>query len=280
MFRSLTRLFRRTVDAAQLAFELDVPVAPPAATPRAPRAPRVRRGPRIVAPPAPPPRDAAELLDRLRAIGLEGITSCRLTRNRTVMVSFRRGELRVHEGYLSAPPDVLRAVVAFVGARRRAQRRAAEAVILAWQVPRPAAPTRAREVGHPDDEPMAARLRARHEELNARHFGGTLRALPVRVSRRMKSRLGHYSAGTTGEPAEIVISRRHIRRHGWAEAEHTLLHEMVHQWQDESGRPLDHGREFRRKAREVGIAPSARRIVGRTDGGISTRTTDDVGQRD
>jgi hypothetical protein len=37
----------------------------------------------------------------------------------------------------------------------------------------------------------------------------------------------------------------------------TLLHEMVHQWQDETGRPVDHGREFRRKAREVGIEPTA-----------------------
>ena len=39
-----------------------------------------------------------------------------------------------------------------------------------------------------------------------------------------------------GEPAEIAISRTHIRRHGWDEALHTLLHEMVHQWQAETGR--------------------------------------------
>ena len=34
---------------------------------------------------------------------------------------------------------------------------------------------------------------------------------------------------------------------------------MVHQWQDETGLPIDHGRAFRAKAREVGIAPQARR---------------------
>jgi hypothetical protein len=34
---------------------------------------------------------------------------------------------------------------------------------------------------------------------------------------------------------------------------------MVHQWQAETGRPVDHGREFRRKARELGIEPLARR---------------------
>jgi hypothetical protein len=29
----------------------------------------------------------------------------------------------------------------------------------------------------------------------------------------------------------------------------------VHQWQAETGRPVDHGTEFRRKARQVGITP-------------------------
>ena len=78
----------------------------------------------------------------------------------------------------------------------------------------------------------------------------------------MRARLGHYmSAAPSGEPAEIVVSRRHIRRHGWEEALHTLLHEMVHQWQDETGHPIDHGRVFRAKARDVGVAPSARRTV-------------------
>ena len=78
----------------------------------------------------------------------------------------------------------------------------------------------------------------------------------------MKSRLGHYTLrGQTQHQQEIVISRRHIRRHGWAEAVQTLLHEMVHQWQDETGMPVDHGREFRRKSKLVGIIPRARRSV-------------------
>jgi hypothetical protein len=78
----------------------------------------------------------------------------------------------------------------------------------------------------------------------------------------MKSRLGHYTLrGQTRHQQEIVISRRHIRRHGWDEALQTLLHEMVHQWQDETGRPVDHGLEFRRKSKVVGIIPRARRSV-------------------
>jgi hypothetical protein len=36
---------------------------------------------------------------------------------------------------------------------------------------------------------------------------------------------------------------------------------MVHQWQAETGAPLDHGSAFREKAREVGIRPRAKRDV-------------------
>ena len=45
---------------------------------------------------------------------------------------------------------------------------------------------------------------------------------------------------------------------------------MVHQWQDETGHTIDHGATFRAKAREVGIAPYARRVLatrpGRAEG--------------
>ena len=91
MLLALKSVFGRRRDAAQLTFELDAP-----------------------------PRDADELLARLRALGLKRITNCRLTRNRNVMVSFRGQDLRVHEGYLTAPNDVLRAIVAFVEGRTRA----------------------------------------------------------------------------------------------------------------------------------------------------------------
>lgn len=207
------------------------------------------------------PRNATELLARLRALGLTGIDRCRLTRNRAVMVSYRGRELRVHEGYLGAPTDVLAAIVTFVTGRTAAARRLARRRILAYPIAR-APRTRRPDAPHPDDAPLAKRLTAWHRRLNARHFGGALRPITVRVSRRMRARLGHYmSASPSGEPAEIVVSRRHIRRHGWEEALHTLLHEMVHQWQDETGHPIDHGRVFRAKAREVGVTPSARRTV-------------------
>jgi hypothetical protein len=132
----------------------------------------------------------------------------------------------------------------------------------------PKRPVRERREGrrvertHPADERFARDLARIHRELNVAKFGGGLSEIPVRISRRMKSRLGHYTLrGQKNCDPEIVISRRHIRRHGWDEAVQTLLHEMVHQWQDETGRKVDHGREFRNKARAVGITPLARRPV-------------------
>ena len=235
MLHSLTRLFRAFVDPAQLSLALDGP-----------------------------PRTADQLLALLQAFGMRRIERCRLTRNRAVMVSFRDGELRVHEGYLDAPVDVLRAIVMFVEGKSAAERRRARMIILAHPVrphDQPGAVPRRAPRTHPEDEILAQGLTDWHLAYNLRWFEGRLREIPVRVSRRMKSRLGHYTAASASGPAEIAVSRRHVVRHGVDEALHTLLHEMVHQWQDETGQAIDHGPIFRAKAREVGITPAARRAV-------------------
>jgi hypothetical protein len=57
--------------------------------------------------------------------------------------------------------------------------------------------------------------------------------------------------------------------------EHTLLHEMVHQWQAETGNPVDHGPTFRHKARQVGVLPGAKRRVG----AASIAPSGDAGRR-
>lgn len=207
-------------------------------------------------------RNADDLLRRLRALGLRKMSECRLTRNRNVMVSFGTNELRVHEGYLAAPDDVLAAIVQFVEGGSRGERLRARQRLLAFPIETRAGPPSRRGGTHPDDRRLAERLTEWHAHYNRDCFGGELRALDVRVSRRMRARLGHYTAATrTGDPPEIAISRRHLRNHGWEEALHTLLHEMVHQWQDERGLRIDHGAAFRAKAREVGISPFARRTV-------------------
>ncbi len=208
------------------------------------------------------PRTGAELLGRLNAMGLRGVRTLTLTRNRSVMVSASDGVLRVHRGFLDAPEAVQRAIVRFLIAPRRADRLAARAVLVAYPAhegdQRAARPP---ERTHPDDEGIAGRLSEWHARYNTERFRGALRPVQVRVSRRMRTRLGHYMPAQRGRPSEIAISRTHLRRHGFADALDTLLHEMVHQWQDEHGHPLAHDRAFRAKAKAVGIPGAARRAV-------------------
>ena len=211
-----------------------------------------------------PPKNAAELQQRLRALGLGTQHRVKLTKNRTVVVSHGHGELRIHHSFLNAPEEVWRAVIAFVHARTKVKRSEARQKILAFPIELPDdTPIRRRapEKTDPRDEPLVAELLRRHEVFNREQFEGKLSRVQIRVSRRMKSRLGHYTKADEFGPAEIALSRRHIVRDGWEEAGHTLLHEMVHQWQDEQGLTLDHGSQFRAKARAVGITPAACRAV-------------------
>ncbi len=207
--------------------------------------------------------DPDAFLHALRAHGLRGVDRVVLTRNRRTMVSFASGVLRVHEGFVAAPLSVQAAIATFATSRNRVKRSAARDIIVAYPVP-VSPPARRPATQHADDEAMAARLTLLHAQLNLEHFGGTLEPLEIQVSRRLARRLGHYTLRAhAGGRGEIVISRRHLRRDGWPEAIHTLLHEMVHQWQDETGRPVDHGRGFRAKCRAVGIAPAATRMLPR-----------------
>ena len=183
-------------------------------------------------------------------------------RNRHVMVSWRPGKwLRLHEGYAHAPDDVLKALVRFLTpGTRRAARVAARQVFLAFPVEEyaPSAPHDPLTRIRPGDERALARLRQLHRELNYRYFDGTLAEIPILLSGRMRRRLGELRMERrTGRAIRITLNRRHVRRDTSVAVIDTLLHEMVHQWQAETGRAVDHGAEFRRKAREVGISPRA-----------------------
>ena len=206
------------------------------------------------------------LPERLAALGLREIERVVTHTNRTVMLSLNRRVLRIHRGYAFAPDRVLKAIVRFLNRRvPRVLRRAAEREFLAFPVeahapprPRPCARERAR----PGDLVLLHRLTGLHQRLNAEHFGGSLGEIPIRLSSRMSTRLGELAVEIrSGRPLDIAISRRHIAVHAWPEVEHTMLHEMVHQWQAETGLRIDHGPTFRRKAREVGVLPAAKRRV-------------------
>ncbi|MDQ6870889.1 MAG: SprT-like domain-containing protein [Gemmatimonadota bacterium] len=211
-----------------------------------------------------PPKNAEELRARLQRLGLGMQYRVRLTTNRTVVVSYSGGELRIHNSFLGADEEIWKAIILFVHGRNRVVRQEARRTILEFPVVRSSDPPRRRrrpEGTHPADIPLIRELTSWHTAYNDERFGGMLREIPIRISRRMKSRLGHYSPASEGCVPEIVLSRRHVRRDGWDEALHTLLHEMVHQWQDEQGLVVDHGSSFRAKARAVGITPLACRAV-------------------
>jgi SprT-like family protein len=206
------------------------------------------------------------LPERLQALGLRDVERVLTHTNRTVMLSVSRRILRIHQGYAFASDDVLRAVIRFLNPRvPRALRRRAEREFLDFPVhayaPVPTNPSR-RERARPGDIRLLHQLEDLHRRLNAQHFGGALGEIPIRISSRMKSRLGEVAIDIqTGRPMEIGMSRRHLVRHPWSEVEHTMLHEMVHQWQAETALPVDHGRTFRKKAREVGVLAAAKRRV-------------------
>ena len=206
-------------------------------------------------------RAAEKLFGKLISLGLAHVRRVVLTRNRSILVSVKGFDLRVHEGFVDAPTEMQVQIVRFVMARRKWERQAARDAIVAFPLPRNTKPARAPEKTHPDDEPLAERLSEWHTRLNGERFGAQLKSVPIRVSRRMQRRLGHYAPGVEGGGSEIALSARHCHRDGFASALETLLHEMVHQWQHENALPIDHGADFRRKCREVGAVPSAKRAV-------------------
>jgi hypothetical protein len=210
-------------------------------------------------------RPAADrtLARRLTELGLPPFPRIVTHRNEQVMLSWTPGKVfRLHEGYAEAPDGVLQAIVRFVKpGTRRDQRAAARQVFLSFPVEHHAPPRIRPATGTdlgPADRHRLDQLKRLHHELNRRCFDGALAEIPLHLSPRMRRRLGEIRLQRgSGRPVHIAISRRHIRRDGWDRVAETLLHEMVHQWQAETGRPVDHGAEFRRKAREVGIEPRA-----------------------
>src|SRR3954470_8410845 len=104
-----------------------------------------------------PPKNADELRARLQRLGLGSQYRVRLTTNRTVVVSYSGGELRIHNSFLTADEDVWKAIITFVHGRTRVSRQEARRTILEFPVPHAAeAPRRRRapERTHPADVPI------------------------------------------------------------------------------------------------------------------------------
>lgn len=211
--------------------------------------------------------DRILLARRMREAGLGEAVDLEIHENQSVFVSTAEREVvRIHRGFAYAPDRVLEAIVTFVrpGAGRTAVSDA-ENRLLAFPVhefvpPRTVRPRVRR--ARPTDRADMKRLQKLHHQLNQLHFAGGLKPVPIGISHRMRTKLGEITLGfAEADVAEITVSRKHFDGDGWEEVRHTLLHEMVHQWQAESGMPVDHGAEFRQKARQLGISPAAARDV-------------------
>lgn len=208
--------------------------------------------------------DEALLRERLTRLGVT--RKVEVHENTTVLVSLTsRGVIRVHRGYAYASDRILRSIVILMSAspgrevRKRAQHDVVKFPVDLYVTPRP----RVRRESRPKkgDERVLRELRRMHGYLNDLHFGGELQLLPFRISDRMRTRLGELTVDTrTHEAVEIALSRRHLMRDDWQEVEHTVLHEMIHQWQAERGLAVNHGASFKAKAAEIGIDPHSRRV--------------------
>jgi hypothetical protein len=186
----------------------------------------------------------------LYTAGLARDTTIIVHANRRVLVSLTsRGALRVHEGYQAAPDEVIAAIARWARPHiRRRDRLEAQRILAAFPVhahsPLTVSPSY-RPTVLPGDEKIFARLHELHDQFNRVHFENALGRVKMALSAKMRRRLGEFRLSAAGAH-EIVIGRRHLRRDGWRGVAETLLHEMVHQWQAETGRRLSHGREFKR----------------------------------
>ena len=108
--------------------------------------------------------------------------------------------------------------------------------------------------------PQPDRIRGLFAELNERHFGGRLVEPRLLLSRRLRA-----SAGMADHRSWTVrISVPYHDTHGWdAEFSDTLLHEMIHLWLSQQGRPSGHTPEFRRMALHLGCPRYAKRMPAR-----------------
>jgi predicted SprT family Zn-dependent metalloprotease len=86
-----------------------------------------------------------------------------------------------------------------------------------------------------------------------------LNAIQFKTSSRMTKALGVFKV-RAGRQSITLSTLLFNQKEEWIT---TLVHELVHAWQWQTGKPLDHGCSFKQKAREIGnIAPEV--VITRT----------------
>jgi hypothetical protein len=221
-------------------------------------------------------RTAPEILAVLRERGARRLRRVALRENRSTIWSLTQGGrvLNLHAAYRRAPLTVLRAfvVIAREGpgrvrseAYRRACRLVAEWPGLAAELRRIRAAARRHRAPArrgPGVGPCCATpgqrvyLRRLYRYLNDTRFGGRLpNWIPLRLSRRMSSRLGQMVPGVVDGRRvvlEIALNVDLILEGNGRERLDTLLHEMAHAADHLANGTTGHGESWRRWARRAG----------------------------
>lgn len=201
----------------------------------------------------------------LRERGVDGVGRVVFKDNRTRLLSVSRDRrtLYLHRCFAGAPPAVVDAIATLVSARRGSTgTRRAAGVLRTWAAEHAPVPNTTPSPGRCDGTPaQRARLRDRYAELNRTHFGGRLPAVPLRVSRRMRRRLGHVRCHRTEDGRRVVVelamNASLFDEGNEAAFRETLLHEMAHveAWLVHGHR--GHGAIWKRIALRVGCEPRA-----------------------
>jgi len=206
------------------------------------------------------------------------LMSVRFKKNRGRIISLSKDgrTLHIHACFQEADEDALRAVVTFLKAGRRsyAYREAVRAMREFFDA---RAPSYVTMTGEEEDHRVTrdvqrlpcvgtaaqrAFLREAYTRFNSAQFGGRLPAtVRMRLSDRMKSRLGHvrYHTTTTNERVvlELALNVHLLLPRNEAVLMDTLLHEMTHMeaWLAHGER--GHGRMWKQIANRVGCEATA-----------------------
>lgn len=219
---------------------------------------------------------SSSFLDEIHDRGGGRLARVRFRDSRSTVWSLtRRGTvLNLHDVFRAAPPDLLDAfaLLAEEGGVGSARARAAAERIRSWP-PLHSALRSSRE-RHATRRRNGSRatnccgsreqrhyLRALYRYFNVTRFGGSLPDdIPLRLSRRMRSALGHMRPGqsTGGDRyvAEIALNVDLLLGGNGAERIDTLLHEMAHAADYLESGNRGHGPSWRRWARRVGCRPT------------------------
>jgi len=224
-----------------------------------------------------------DILAALKHRGARRLKRVALRGNRSTIWSLTQGGtvLNLHEAYRFAPDAVLAAFALIVkkGGRRCAEVSEAQRVVREWPGLRPGLEA-ARSAKHSlrhrgcagPGESVAyccgtprqrAYIRALYRYLNETRFEGALPDdVPVRLSSRMTSRLGHMTPGFTRQRGRFVVEIAlnvdlMLEGNGFERLD-TLLHEMAHAADYLTDGGLSHDEGWQAWARRVGCRAESR----------------------